>query len=872
MLSRSPATRASRSYPYGWLRAAASRTPQFSTQQQQQLRRGAASFAVNKKTTNARRCLPSLSKMFDKRPGATVVPRLAQLTIGSTRCSSSATLAVPDDATHADRKDVVYALIDEINRNEAVMADLMEDLDLLDDFDQALRLDGLEYEHAFSQTIGHRDQETLEGRVRMARQEFREYLPPDYLNTRETELYVRLYGEPIYRDVDSIRPDIELEAVEEEEEGDQLYREDGEGGWEEVEMLEEEAEYEEGEEEDDGIPVVYDMEAGPEAEETIAMQRTREVAEQLGGEIMFEQYQDEAVPDGDDSLRYHPATEMGKSGTKPSTVFPPSDTLVKPISTILGDFANKHIQETARRVFKGRFLPLSVTTPPRSVQAPQLPSPLEASQRHMSEMEANVYLAAMYPGFYASVLSVLVEVRKRLGTDWLRGLMNKEDGPSVLDASAGGAGIIAWREVMRAEWEAMDPERPYSETPLGKSTVVVGSNSLRHRAAALLDNTTFLPRLPDYVHLREKPTLDDDRAPKRKQFDIVIAPHSILPIEEEYLRKEHVQNLWQLVNPNGGILILLEKGHQRGFEAVAGARDMLLKRVIRNTDLAASEQDTTSKAHEEDDELELEKEPGMIVAPCTNHAQCPMYKIPGHSVGRGDWCHFRQRYIRPPFLQRIIDAKNHNHEDLRYSYLVVQRGVDLREERGFKQDRVAKYHAAKGYEHLWPDEETKAAMTEEEQQKLAEDEARFEPLTLPRIVYPPIKRRGHVTFDICTPDAKIERWTVPRSFSRQAYRDVRKSQWGDLWALGSKTQIDRKVKTGEQRGMSKKDRLEARAAAREAAKAAQEEEDADAAANNRRPELLIPKRKKGEKIPSWKKHQDKKKVRQHYNQMKIDDA
>ncbi|PYI19897.1 hypothetical protein BO99DRAFT_402363 [Aspergillus violaceofuscus CBS 115571] len=867
MLSRSPATRAT---PQGLLRAAVNRTSPFSTQQQ--LRRGAAGFVNGRsRITTTRRCLSSISNI-NKLPRASTESRPAQSTIAS-RYSSSATPAVPD-ATHAERKDAVYALIDEINQNEAAMADVMDELDLLDDFDQALNLDGLEYEHAFSQTIGHRDQETLEGRVRMAKQEFREYLPPDYLNARETELYTRLYGDPIYRDLDSIQPDLELaEELEEEQDptADQLYREDGQGGWEEVEMVEEELELELEAEEDD-IPVVYDMEAGPEVPETDAMRRTREIAEQLGGEVMLEQFQDEAVPDGNETPRFHPATELGRSGTNPSTVFLPNDSLVKPISMILSNFSNKHIQETARRVFKGQYLPLSVTTPPRSVQAPQLPSPLEASQRHMSEMESNVYLAAMYPGFYASVLSVLVEVRKRLGTDWLRGLMSKEDGPSVLDASAGGAGIIAWREIMRAEWEAMDPERPFSEIPIGKSTVVVGSNSLRARASALLNNTTFLPRLPDYVHLRDNATLDDERAPKRKQFDIVIAPHSIHPIDEEYLRKEHVKNLWQLVNPNGGILILLEKGHQRGFEAIAGAREMLLKRVIRNTDLKTSDQEIASQEEDAEDDLDLDKEPGMIIAPCTNHAQCPMYRVPGHTVGRGDWCHFKQRYIRPPFLQRIIDAKTHNHEDLRFSYLVVQRGVDLREEKGFTQDRVAKFNAAKGYEHLFPDPQTRAAMPEAEQQKLAEQEAQFEPLTLPRIVYPPLKRRGHVTFDICTPDAQIERWTVPRSFSRQAYRDVRKSQWGDLWALGSKTQIERNVKLGSKHGVSKKDRLEARAAAREAAKDAQEEDGADAAAPTRKPELLIPKRKKGEKIPSWKKHQDKKKVRQHYSQLKPADS
>ncbi|KAK5188167.1 37S ribosomal protein S22, partial [Cryomyces antarcticus] len=42
----------------------------------------------------------------------------------------------------------------------------------------------------------------------------------------------------------------------------------------------------------------------------------------------------------------------------------------------------------------------------------------------------------------------------------------------------------------------------------------------------------------------------------------------------------------------------------------------------------------------------------------------------------------------------------------------------------------------------------------------------------------------------------LERWTVPKSFSKQAFRDARKAQWGDLWALGAKTRAARNVRLG----------------------------------------------------------------------------
>ncbi|GAB1200143.1 hypothetical protein APSETT444_009510 [Aspergillus pseudonomiae] len=760
-----------------------------------------------------------------------------------------ASTAPPADGNvNTDRKDAVYDVIDRIEQNEMEMAELMDELSLLDDYWEALNLDGPELDHAFSETIGHRNPETLEARVQEARQMFGDTLPDGYLNDTELRLYTQLYGEPIIRE-----EELELEAEGDEKDPDVLYREDGQGGWEAVDF--EQAELE------DEPPVVYDMEAGPVEDESIAMQRTREVAEQLGGEIMLEQFEEDANPD--DTPRLHPLTVEGKFSTDPSTVFLPKDTVTGPISIILSDYANKHIADVAHRTFGGTRLPYSTTTPPPRAQMPQLPIPLEASQRHMTEMEANAYIAALYPGMYTSILSTLVEVRKRLGTEWLRGLISKEGGPQILDASGGGAGVLAWRDVIRAEWETMVPDHPKkSPYPVGRSTVVTGSESLRNRASLMLENTSFLPRLPDYVHIREKPTLDDERAPpKRKQYDIIVAPHSLLGIDEEFLRKEHVENLWNLLNPDGGVLILLEKGHQKGFEAIAGAREMLLKRLISSP--GSTEYTNFTESPIEDSHIE--KEPGMIVAPCTNHEKCPMFSVPGHSKGRKDYCHFQQRYIRPPFLQRILGAKDRNHEDVKFSYIAVQRGVDLRETKGIVQGPEATEAAFAGYEDLHETavEETEASNEAAGSQAEPSEQAKpenFHTLSLPRIVYPPMKRRGHVIFDFCTPAGKIERWTVPRSYSRQAYKDARKSSWGDLWALGAKTRIPRSLRIGDKHGEGKKERLARRAAFR--AELAEEGELEQQAEGSDWPEVLIPQRKKGQTIPSWKKHVDKKKVRQ----------
>ncbi|PTU25165.1 hypothetical protein P175DRAFT_0513956 [Aspergillus ochraceoroseus IBT 24754] len=752
--------------------------------------------------------------------------------------------AAGDETNGEEPSDPIYDLIDKINANELEIAERLEELGLLDDYAGALSLDGPDLMHEFSHATGSQDKLTLETRVRAARQQFGETLPEGYLNEKELLLYTRLYGEPIVNQGDANH--IEAQERQQDQDPDQLLREDGRGGWEVVP-------HEQSESQHDEVPVVYDMEVGPLEEETVAMQRTREVAEQLG-------FEDEGS--GDSTPRLHPLTVEGKFGPGTTTVFPPKDTLTGPISIILSDYSNKHVMETAHRAFGGKLLPHSTTTPPARAQVPQLPIPMEASQRYMTDMEANAYLAVLYPGMYASALSVLSEIRKRLGSDWIRSLISQKEGPNVLDASAGGAGILAWRDVLRAEYELMVPDHPKTAPyPLGRATVVTGSESLRLRASLMLENTTFLPRLPDYLHIRDKPTLSDDRAPpKRKQYDVIIAPHTLLGIEEEYLRKEYVENLWALLNPNGGVLILMEKGHQKGFEAIAGAREMLLKRYISSPGSTEYENLTQSP----DESTHVQKEPGMIIAPCTNHEKCPMYQMDGHSKGRKDFCHFEQRYIRPPFLQRIIGAKDRNHEDVKFSYLAVQRGIDLRQTEGITQGVQATDVAFEGYEHLNEMAEESEAI-ESGTQSPPGDEQTFHTLSLPRVVYPPMKRRGHVIMDLCTPSGQIERWTVPRSYSRQAYKDARKSGWGDLWALGAKSRIPRTLKLGDKHGEGKKERLARRAAQ----KAELDEEDGEIGdgssgrdLSNPLLDLSLPPRKKGQNIPSWKKHADKKKVRQ----------
>ncbi|KJX99802.1 hypothetical protein TI39_contig351g00018, partial [Zymoseptoria brevis] len=502
-------------------------------------------------------------------------------------------------------------------------------------------------------------------------------------------------------------------------------------------------------------------------------------------------------------VRIHPLTLANRFG---STVDIPKSTFIDPITLLISD-RNKHIPEHALRIFGGPGLPYSTSTPARGKLMQQKPIALDATQSNMAEMDGDVFLASLMPGIFASVTSVLVETRKRLGTEWAEGLVRKaEEGElRILDAGGAGAGVMAVREMLRAEWERMHendidgPDSPLAlaeadgrvggaglSPPLGSATVLAGSDALRRRAAKLLDNTTFIPRLPDYLHAEE--------AKVKGKFDIVIAPHSLWPLREDHLRKAHVQNLWHLLNADGGVLLLVEKGVSRGFEMIAGARDMLLERHISSPDSTERSMNIDEPgAHEYADLLMQPKETGMIIAPCTNHTACPLYSQKGMVKGRRTICSFEQRYHRPAFLQSIFGQSGKNHEDVEFSYLSVLRGQDLRQQpqstsADIVQGEDATSLAFAGYEEVTPSASRLFAPPNG--------------LSLPRAILPPMKRTGHVILDVCTPSGTLERWTVPRSFSKQAFRDARKSGWGDLWALGAKTRVLRNGTTAKSKSSS----------------------------------------------------------------------
>lgn len=642
--------------------------------------------------------------------------------------------------------------------------------------------------------------------VRSVRTQWGSSLPENLLTDRELALYERHYGKPVRM----LRAGEGAEVGEGD--GDSQGLEAGtmtlQGA--DGEDIEVEEEGGEGETELEYVPVPVSNEADGRSFLQLKADMERAFCHRHHDtDLAAYSTGEEDVPPGagDGHIeRTHPLTSIGRFATHPFTVRVPPAVQQQTLES-LSAVPNKHLDAAAVRVFGSRQLPDSPVFTNSGGKTLTRPL-LDAEDARMSDIEAELWLATVLPGYYSQSLSALTELRRRLGGDWALGGVR-----SVLDVGSGGAAVLAWRSVVEAEQglrrdEAVaragaeeegtvPPPPPEADFSGIRATVVTAAETLRYRMAKQLSDTTFIPRMPDRNpdNVFHSPsfapgaTLEPNQRQRRKTYDLIIATHNMLPLRETHHRRDRIKKLWSHLTPSGGVLLLIEKGTPLGFEAIAGARATLLRNYISSPE--STHRAVGGNTGGQGDLDTVEKEPGAIIAPCTNHAACPLFPH-GHTdgVGRKDWCHFVQRYERPSYLQRIMGANARNHDDLLYSFVAVRRGMDYRRTGNpvIEPDPDEFHHpeAAAGA----------AGWAAPTQSPYSMDQLRRYAFTLPRTLFPPIKRHGHVTLDVCTPTGTLERWTVPKSYSRSAFRDARKSRWGDLWALGSKSKTLRNVRVG----------------------------------------------------------------------------
>lgn len=387
--------------------------------------------------------------------------------------------------------------------------------------------------------------------------------------------------------------------------------------------------------------------------------------------------------------KFHPLTLEGRSAS-PGMVQLPRE-LSDLISPITFEWSPQHVRQRVAQMYQN------------------LQQGLAASPA-FETLDVDAHILGMFLHNYATLTHALREINKR----------RPDFSPnSVLDVGFGPAtGILASRGVFGCAERC-------------ETAVIIGHPRMKRRAKELL-------RDPKVLVKDEVPSAGSPR-----RFDLIIATHQLFQHGRlaEQLVDSHSQRLGQLLNKNG-IVLFIERGDPLGFEAVASARDHLMRPKFGFS----------------------------VVGPCSHNSSCPLQlgldsRQNSAKSDKENWCRFSQNVERPRYTK-----------ELKKGQYLSQKWVP---EQAF--GRGGSSLKGKGRPGANSNEIANFSWVALENAKPRESE------NWPRIMKQPLKRHGHVTMEVCAPSGNIEHWTVPRSHGKQAYHDVRKANAADLWPLDAKT-------------------------------------------------------------------------------------
>ncbi|KAF8755993.1 Mitochondrial small ribosomal subunit Rsm22 [Rhizoctonia solani] len=379
------------------------------------------------------------------------------------------------------------------------------------------------------------------------------------------------------------------------------------------------------------------------------------------------------------------------------------------------------------------------------------------------------------------------------------------------------AALVTFREPISAPETGQDPSKPLDEnanptswTPISASPhhLRVGPSSVLRFQPLRRGLTELARRLVKGTNIGECEVLYQD-------------------FWESFLMEPHASGwsqkcaVWGRVD-DYRVKVIIDHGTPTGFDSVAQARELLL-------DLGRKELDSRVEGSEDN-----QRAPGShVLAPCPHSHACPLHSSPNTR----DICHFTQRVQTPPFL-RHTNIRVRATKMWPTSYVVIRRGrgpvthrtqqygspaakglvgavgresaekMRLEEvveggkrkgqTKGKRKDRHGRQVLEVGEDGVWTGLMDTEAMAHEvgiERNDLGQTQEPIESVeqnseeevlrgaigTWPRIIYPPMKRSGHVIMDTCTNEGSIARITIPRSQGKQAYYDARKASWGTLF-------------------------------------------------------------------------------------------
>ncbi|KAJ3571566.1 hypothetical protein NP233_g3678 [Leucocoprinus birnbaumii] len=363
-----------------------------------------------------------------------------------------------------------------------------------------------------------------------------------------------------------------------------------------------------------------------------------------------------------------------------------------------------------------------------------------------AKRDGTAFASIALPAHYSAIYAVLDHVKRRLGPAW--------QPERVLDWGAGvGSGL--WASLYSFQGpEAADKlvtDLRIADSMLKSYVCIEKRNGLTEIGRKLMRDTQ-----PDSVSVSWQKgwRSEDDITPSYGRGLVGLSAFMLSTLPDSLARKNLIQEIW---NSGANTIVLIDHNSEEGFEAIAGARELLLS--LGHKDLTSGEASPESGCH--------------VIAPCPHDGACPLY-YPGA---------IRLRGPRPrPTVTGLgrIGAVGQRALEREASKIPIKE-LQVHDETVTEGSRAQELENDPTITSVQPE----ANFTEDE----INEAIRLEAYQWPRLVFPPLKKSGHIIIDGCTAEAKIMRMTIPKSQGKQPYYDARKSTWGDIFPHSSKNKM-----------------------------------------------------------------------------------
>ncbi|RDB29432.1 Rsm22-cox11 tandem protein 2, mitochondrial [Hypsizygus marmoreus] len=400
------------------------------------------------------------------------------------------------------------------------------------------------------------------------------------------------------------------------------------------------------------------------------------------------------------------------------------------------------------------------------------------ASRH-GERDGTAFASVALPAHYSAISSVFDHLKRRLEPTW------KVE--RIIDWGAGtGSGL--WAALHAFQNRSLpENETRVQDSQIANSTIATYLGIDKRDGLVAIGKRLFRDlELGNLSISWQKSFKEEDQIRRTEGLDTVaLSAFMLTSLPTPLARKTMVKEMWE---SGANLIVLIDHNTTAGFEAIAEAREYLLN--------------VGRKESHDPEAVEWPIRGSHVVAPCPHDHVCPLH----HPGSTRLVCGFAQRIQRPSFVRKTKHS-GVGHEDIEYSYVVIRRGprpstaitnfgrVGEVGRRALDKEaqlqvpvKELKLHSEHEDALGTAVEETLAAETpinelEGDPKSHAElqEALRQEAFSWPRLVFPPLKKSGHVILDSCTAEGKIMRLTIPRSQGKQEYYDARKSSWGDLF-------------------------------------------------------------------------------------------